>query len=131
PAALDLPFREAPNLPCVAIGSAGTPGQTIGLDTAETELIVRSLDCLGSRGCKRVAIIDLPGCPTLDPELALPLAASRGIHIEPYWLLGVNNFTHQTATNIVRLLMSGPADNRPDGLIIANPFLVESSTAGL
>jgi DNA-binding LacI/PurR family transcriptional regulator len=101
------------------------------MDVNAIEMLERALDYLKRRGRKRVAAMDVPGMAWLRPETAIPMASRRGLKIEPYWLLGINHMTHETASTTVQLLMSTPARQRPDALIVANPFLVESATAGL
>ncbi len=128
---LESPLFEDPGLPRVILGGRPIPGKSVAIEAVGEELFERALDYLKTRRRKRVAALDVPGMPWLRPEVAIPMAAARGIKIEPYWLLGINHTTHETASTTVQLLMSAPARQRPDALIVANPFLVESATAGL
>lgn len=131
PSLVESPVFEDPELPRVIIGGDPIPGKAAALDVGGVDLFERALDHLKAKRRRRIAAMDVPGMHWLSPDIAIPAARRRGLRIEPYWLLAINHFTPQTADTTVQLLMSVPKRQRPDGLIVANPFLVESATAGL
>jgi len=127
----ESPLFADPRLPRVIIQSQGVPGRAIGFNIDPWRPLMRALDWFASRGRQRVAILHVPRSLILDEARTIPLIESRGMQTRPYWLLPVNHQTPETATPVVRLLMSGPARQRPDALFVANPFMVEAATAGL
>jgi DNA-binding LacI/PurR family transcriptional regulator len=133
---LHSPLFEDPTLPRVVFGTQAP--RDIPSDRAAiicmadyTGLIERALDRLASRGRRRPAIVHLPGSPLLDEARWTAAVTARGMCTRPYWLLAINHHTPFTATNVIRLLVSGRPSERPDALLLANPNLVEPATAGL
>ena len=125
------PVWEHPDLPRVVLSGSGVPGKAVLVSAGQWDAVEPALDAFAAAGRKRIAIVDLPGSVLLDPKRTIAAIEQRGMTTRPYWLLGVNHQTNYSATQVVQLLMSGRPEERPDGLFIANPFLVEPATAGL
>jgi DNA-binding LacI/PurR family transcriptional regulator len=115
-----------PGVPRVAIMRAsGMEG--VAAIHLSPRLTGMALDRLAACGRRQVAVIARPE-QVAGAQTAL---AERGLDAPSYWIHGVNPFTPEGARNIVHLMMSGPPDARPDGLIIMDDNLVEPATAGL
>jgi DNA-binding LacI/PurR family transcriptional regulator len=108
-----------------------TPGQAVAIGNGGWQFVTRALDYLAAHGRKRIAVLDVPGGPLLDEARLTEEMQRRGLTTRPYWILPVNHETAYTANKTVHLLMSVPTAERPDGLVIINPFLVEHATVGL
>ena len=90
-----------------------------------------ALEHLGRRSRRRVALLcgelwyDRHGRHFEDA------AAAAVLERRPIWLQHLNNAHHRSATHLVRLLMSLPADQRPDGLILDSQHLARTVHAAL
>ena len=114
----------AAQLPCVAFTRENLPGiNTIWADYGG--LLRLAFDWLHGEKCSRIAAIanlDLP----FDYMIGVARYAARfGLNIPREWQLGLplGEAHSQWGENLIRLLMTGTPDKRPDGLIIVNENL--------
>ena len=114
----------AAQLPCVAFTRENLPGiNTIWADYGG--LLRLAFDWLHGEKCSRIAAIanlDLP----FDYMIGVAQYAARfGLNIPREWQLGLplGEAHSQWGENLIRLLMAGTPDKRPDGLIIVNENL--------
>lgn len=122
---------EYPALPRVTLtGSHQDTGRRWG-HVAFGPWYERGLDTLRECGRQRIAVLSgYPSPAGLEDELGR-LIAVRGLETRPYWLLRAPLDGAECARNIMRLLFSGAAGERPDGLLITNDTLVEDAVAGV
>jgi hypothetical protein len=131
---IGTPLLDAPGIPRVAFsgmrGNTDVPGISLGGDG--TLLYARALDHLVARGRKRIALITVPGL-ALPGQLATwrDLLSARGL-AHDQGLVQVMEQKHAPwATNLALALFRGPAEQRPDALIVADDNLVDHACAGL
>ena len=122
-----LPFWAESAVPKVVIWpDNGIHREIPHIHIDRDSFVAKSLDYLGARGCRRVAV--LTNDTDRFPEYPQAMAA-RGIAAEPYWFLTAGIKFPEAAHNIIRLLMHSA--NRPEGLVVADDNLVEHAMAGL
>jgi DNA-binding LacI/PurR family transcriptional regulator len=92
------------------------------------QLIEKSLDQFLANGRKRIAYLTGFGMG-LNYELFLAGVQERALESGPAWQFALENF--DAADHLMQLLMSLPADRRPDALLIDNDNLVEAAVRGL
>jgi DNA-binding LacI/PurR family transcriptional regulator len=92
--------------------------------------IDRALARLKARGRRRVALLATGFLDDIDQHF-LQEAARLGLETRPHWVQVVHQDTRPWANNLVQLLFSGPARERPDALIVLDDHLLEAATAGL
>lgn len=127
----DTPVMLEPDLPRVAImGPDARFPQIAPLVLDWKSFIERALDYLASRGRRRIAVLTAPGQQRDFSEYLQQGLAARQLETRPYWLQEVSQNNVQSAQACVNLLLHGRADERPDGLIIADDNLVEYGAAG-
>jgi len=128
----DVPPFTDHSLPIVHVGMPGA--RLTGVITLPVDpcgFLRKALDELAGQGCKRVAVIDVPGSLVFEAGLARSEIEKRGMSTRPYWLLSIDHRTSATAKNVLHLLMVARGEDRPDAVVIENPFLVEHATEGL
>jgi DNA-binding LacI/PurR family transcriptional regulator len=126
------PVLSDDQIPWVMIGGADRrlPGGRAICWDSESRLR-RTIDYLAARGRRRISLIS--GLPEWPFEfLALAEAArERGMQADPRWMQGVAFHAPEPTANCMKLLMSLPPEERPDGTIIFDDNIVEDVTAGL
>lgn len=125
PAMLDLA------LPKVSIMSPGEshPNVTpVVLDWRS--FFEKALEYMASRGRRRIAVLAAPQQQRRISEYLQQGLAARGLETRPYWLQETSQTWVESAQACVHMLLRGSADERPDGLIIADDNLVEYGAAG-
>jgi DNA-binding LacI/PurR family transcriptional regulator len=90
-----------------------------------------ALDWLKARGVKRLGMLVLPQAGERIAAQWTGEARLRGIEMPPVFVQAVSSDYPNWARRSVELLMNGPADKRPDGLVISDDNLVPYATAGL
>jgi hypothetical protein len=126
------PLVSIPGLPRVVVETGpNMDGYPTVYPDAEA-FLPKAFEHLASRGCKRVAVVQIPSV-SLDGELArIPaLAAPYGLTVKPEWVQAVAPSAGPWLRQLGRLLMSGRPGERPDGLVITDDNLVPELTAGL
>lgn len=113
-------------VPGVAKVSALTPPdgvrEIVGAPADGPSFVTRALDYFAERGRRRFAVLNMgPFRPATEKVLNEGLAA-RGMVTKRAWTLFLSK---DTARNVVELLMSLPAAERPDALFIADDNLIE------
>ncbi len=124
------PIMTHPGIPRVVMGTF--PGLW-GVDLAGVSFYTKALDYFAARGRKRLAIVSVPRLAPCqgDNDSYVREAQARSIKLE-FWS---RQFVWQgyplAAENAVAALMHGPADSRPDALLIWDDNLVEHAVIGL
>lgn len=114
----------------------GTPYE--GIPAVDLDLrseLNRALEWLKSRGRKRVSVIcsatqTLFDDGFLDSHLHQAIA-EHGMVTGPHWILPMHPSLPDTARHVCQLLFRGPAQDRPDALLINDDHLVEQATLGI
>jgi len=94
------------------------------------DFLNKALDHLKACGRKRIAIVGVEALAGFYQHFESAVAL-RGQITKDYWIQILSPHLTQGVQNCAHLLMSGPRDERPDGLIIADDNLVPNATAGL
>jgi len=110
--------------------TSDVPGISLG---AEGRLwFTRAVERLHARGRKRIALISVPGlAQPRHLELWRDLLEKRGLVCDPAFIQMAGQWDARWATNLVLALFRGPAEQRPDALVVADDNLVEQVCAGL
>jgi DNA-binding LacI/PurR family transcriptional regulator len=136
----DSPLIEEPGMPRVKVGGWWLGDSPIATVTTDIQsLFAKALEHFASHGRRKVAILCHPGVSPdcLKPSLMdwsgwlFPMAKRLGLEIDPAWVQSPAPTFPETAARLSRLLLSGPADHRPDALFIADDNFVEYATAGV
>ena len=96
-----------------------------------TGMVDQALDHLVARGRRRIGTLCSVG---VHMGLGLYLRRAmqaRGIEVVERWQQILPYDTPEAIRNNVLLLMSGPADQRPDGLFFVDDSLIEAASGGL
>ena len=93
-------------------------------------MVDRGLDYLVSRGRRRIGYFMGTGDYEAFGKYAEETTTKRGLICKPYWMQNPP-LNLEMGSRCVRLLMSGPPEDRPDGLICTSQNLTDSLTAGL
>lgn len=106
------------------------PGISLG---AEGRLwFTRAVERLHARGRQRIALITVPGlAQPRHLELWQGLLEERGLVHDPALIQMAGQWDARWATNLVLALFRGPAEQRPDALVVSDDNLVEQVCAGL
>ena len=126
------PLVGMPGLPQVMIEAGADVGGFPAVYPDLSSFLPKALEHLAVRGCKRVAVAQIPSA-SLDTELSVipALAANYGLTVAPEWVQAVSPSAGHWLRQLGRLLMRGRPGERPDGLVIADDNLVPELTAGL
>jgi DNA-binding LacI/PurR family transcriptional regulator len=129
---LRLPPFAKSGVPVVTINSTSD----FGIPSVYPDLaafLPLALDCLVARGRRRVAIITNARLDNPADQLARfgDLLRERGLPVEPAWLQAAHSDVPEWSRQLTRLLLRGPASERPDALVITDDNLVPSITAGI
>lgn len=110
--------------------NSDVPGISLG---AEGRLwFARAVERLHARGRKRIALITVPGlAQPRHLDLWRDLLVRHGLVHDPALVQMAGQWDARWATNLVLALFRGPADQRPDALVVADDNLVEQVCAGL
>jgi DNA-binding LacI/PurR family transcriptional regulator len=95
--------------------------------------MVRALEHLARRSCRRVAVIKarVHGDPDVREQHLLEMLAGHGMEVRRCWIQSALADAPQHAFELAQLLMYAPRRKRPDGLIIADDNLLLHATQGL
>lgn len=127
---LHHPRVEKSGVPRVFIGSYPDP-QGVPAVYPDTHLFMKkALNRMASVGCQRVAILTIPSYREYFGN-CLDLIEERELVTRPGWVHTMSPLHPEGARSWVRLLMSLPEGQRPDGLIVTDDNLVAWATAGL
>ncbi len=124
------PVMQEAGLPRVAVMHPSTV--LSGVSSVYPDLrgfYARALEWLASRGRQRVAVISV-GYYYNDRQFITEQATKFGMMTGPQWIHKILTGDGEAGA-LARLLMHGRAEDRPDGLIIADDNLVEDTTAGI
>ncbi len=89
----------------------------------------RAFRWLAGQGCRRVTV--LIQHDELGKHDITGLAAGHGLVVRPEWRLPMTPHLCEAAAAYVRLLLTAPAAQRVDGLVIGDDNYVEAALAGL
>ena len=128
----DTPISSAPGIARVAIAgrskAPAAPGPVCSVIPDNSVFADRSLAWLYERGRRRVAVL-ARGVSPEKTEAFLLAAQRRGMMIKPCWIH--EELTFNQARKLTELLMSSRPEERPDGLILVNEFLIEPVGIGI
>lgn len=99
------------------------------IETDREQLYLRGLRALADRGRRRVAVIDMADLVYRLDHAAL--FAEAGLPLHRPWLQAIGRSQPKVVRQLIALLMDYPADQRPDGIVVADDNLVEHACAGL
>lgn len=102
------------------------PGSIVGGDGES--IVNRSLACLASQGCRRVAVIRAEGAYSSVGEAHF---AKAGLKFHSQWLQVIGRGDTIVLSTLIPLLMDYPANQRPDGLFILDDNLVDHVTSAV
>lgn len=123
------PLLTLPGLPRVAIAEPLPMMPTVYPD--RKGFLARGLEALAERGRRRVALVDFAARSPVQEACLLQDLARRGMTTRPEWSMLPNPRSPAAISRAVLLLLSLPADQRPDALMITDDNLVEAATAGI
>lgn len=126
----ETPILTTPGPARVSFATASQHGvPAVSMD--QDAFLERAADYLATRGCRRLAVITVPGMGS-DRLAALEArAAEHGIQRHPRWTQVAPLSDPAWATNLALTLFHGPAADRPDSLLITDDNLVEYACQGL
>ncbi|MFW5857284.1 MAG: GntR family transcriptional regulator [Planctomycetota bacterium] len=90
----------------------------------------RAADHLAAEGRRRIALVTLPRREGADAAALRTALGRHGLSLAPQRVLTAPLETPQATGNLIRLLMSQPVDERPDGVIIADDHLSPYEASG-
>ena len=126
----DLSVVGESGLPCVML-QYETNDLAPTVRVSLKSFMLRALDYVASKGCRRVAFLRHGGDEDASYPYLPDALAERGLETKPFWTQGVSVRLPQSARNAMHLLMHTGQDDRPDALIITDDNLVEFGTLGL
>lgn len=124
------PILDQPDIPRVALMSEQHFPQVSAVTFNCRMWIEKALDHLAARGRKRVAIV-AQAETLLDDTWLSQAVAARAMVCPSQWRQVITFSWAPAARNCVHLLLSGPAGERPDGLLIGDDNFTEHALAGL
>ena len=127
------PLVTMPGLPRVVIESHPNVDGFPAVYPDLAAFLPKAFEHLASRGCKRVAVVQMPGVDSPGDVLVLvsSLATEYGLRVEPEWIQAVSPSAGSWLRPLGRLLMRGKPGEWPDGMVITDDYLVPELTAGL
>jgi DNA-binding LacI/PurR family transcriptional regulator len=117
-----------PRIPCVSIMSGPALPGVPALYPDQQSFVDRAFDWLLARGRRRIGVLTVPGFPN---EVIRAAFAQRGLASDPRWFQCVGASMAEWSRNCIHLLLSLPAVERPDALVITDDNLVEHAMAGV
>lgn len=124
------PVLEAPGLPRVAVMPEPYKGvPCVSLD--HNAFIDRALDYFVAHNRRRVAAVMVPGHSGAFMQYFQNAIEKRGLLHRPWWLQVVSQQAAEWTANVVRLLLQGTPDERPDALLVTDDNLVEHAATGV
>jgi len=104
---------------------------TYSVGTEDSSFLNRALEYVLSRGCRRIAHVQLDA-PGYVPHRLEGDLRRRGVEVRPYWMQSTTlGLSSRSTTNMVRLLMELEGDKRPDALIVHDDALLDAAITGL
>lgn len=132
---LGTPLLDEPGTPRVAIMSqniAKLMPKVIPITLDVDSFIDKAMDYFLARGRQRIAAILLSQGEAGGLEAKIVAAAAqRGLTTPAYWRQSVDREHNRWARNCAHMLLRGPAQDRPDALLIADDNLVEHAMTGI
>jgi DNA-binding LacI/PurR family transcriptional regulator len=125
------PILERPGLPRVAMMTSPLQPGVLAVDLDSRAFLERAVDFLVSRNRRRLAVLVVPGFQHPLRARLEEVFAARGLKLNPAWVQMGFQAEAAWTVHLIELLMRGPADERPDGLIVVDDNLVESACRGL
>lgn len=126
-------WQEQFHTPSVVLAPSHVqPGTQAAVLLSYDSFFSRAIEFLAQRGRRRAAVV-------LNPELYFHVeqqhidreAARWGVEIRPMWRQFVGLGVPVAARSVTHLLLGGPAEDRPEGLIVADDNLVSQSIQGV
>ena len=127
---VDTPIIDEPGIARVAYWQQmETPGVS-NIQENLSAMVDRGLDYLISCGRRRIGYLMGTGDYEYVGRYAEEAATKRGLTCKPHWVQNPP-LDPEMGSRCVRLLMSGPPEDRPDGLLCTSQNLSDSIVAGL
>jgi len=125
---MGTPVMTTPGVPRVFCGEVEG---TYSVGPEYSSFLDRALEYVLSRGCRRIAHVQLDGPGYVPHRLEADLRR-RGLEVRPYWMQSTAlSYSARSTTNMVRLLMELEGDKRPDALIVHDDSLLDAAVTGL
>ena len=122
------PILEEPGISRV-VHLVRTKAKGVSIIHSDLEAFIHmSLDCLGSRGRRRIAMLCYPETMPELSEYFWAAIAARDMTSKPYWIQCPSK-NIEAGGKCIQMLLSGKGEDRPDGLISVEMFR-ESIIAG-
>jgi len=124
-----------PKLPRVCLGESGDPAVPSIVPSFEGWLR-QAIDELVARGRKRIAWIDF-NANAVDPldttsvDKLMRLTQDAGVTSLPIFYQPASTQSPQGVSQVIRLLLSLPESQRPDGIMVSDDNLVQDAVHGL
>ena len=130
----DDPILVEPGVPRVMIdASLNEPGvPSVFVDNEA--LLPRAFEWLAGRKHRRVAVLSLAmqhAIPSEFEQVVRATATRYGLQTQTRWIQATPRESSAWATNQVASMLHGPANDRPDALVITDDNLVPAATAGI
>jgi hypothetical protein len=118
------------HIPRVAVTTSAINGLT-ALVIDHDDFVNKAVDWLAERGCRRVALIAVPGYDGRQLDAYRSRMADHGLRVDERFVqLGYQSLPHWTR-NTVDLMFHMKPGARPDGLVVADDNLAASACEGL
>lgn len=101
-----------------------------GLPVDTDNFIQRAMQRLKTLGARRVAVITQGHMMLNFETMCLKKAQENGLTCKSGWVHGIGLNARQWLPNLMRLMFETGPEDRPDGLVIADDFLVEDTVGG-
>jgi len=124
------PLLTRPGVPRVGMGGPFSD-RMVSIKPDSESFVARSVQCLGERGRRRIAVLLTDKTPVATCEQYIARMRESGIELRPDWIQASSLAHPEWAARLVPLLFRGGAETRPDGLIIADDNLTEPVTRAL
>ncbi|MDA3963601.1 MAG: winged helix-turn-helix domain-containing protein [Planctomycetota bacterium] len=119
-------------IPVVGMPPDKRPPHWGGLHFIHVHFLDRAIDELAKTSIKRFAVLqDAAAAGITHAEGVLKRAAAKGLDCRPERILCAPVNNPQWVLNVVTALMQGPADDRPEALVIGDDNLLPAASAAL
>lgn len=126
------PALTLPGLPRVALTDNRDAFPTVAtVSMPPVDFARRAMQRLAALGRRRLAVLAHVNALELWSTLCRELPGAYGLELRPEWLQACHIDSAVVGRQIMRLLLSGPADSRPDAVIITDDNLVKEATTGI
>lgn len=126
---LNTPVCKTPGMPKVFCAEVDAD---LTFSVGPGEWMQPALEYVLSRGCRRIAHLQLEVPGMESPQEFAHRLQRMGLETQPYWVQRVTiGHSASPAANLVHLLMQLEGEKRPDALVVYDDTLLEPVVAGL